>query len=84
MQLRTAQMKFPSMNVGAEVKERNWNSPAKKCQVIYDKCFAGQVGVRRYTRANFMRHYLVSHEICLSCVCAEGTTPFSAAWQRLK
>ena len=28
--------------------------------------------------------WVLTNEICLSCVCAEGTTPFSAAWQRLK
>ncbi len=40
------------------------------------------VRVRRRTRANFMR--VLPNEICLSCVCAEGTTPFSAVAQRLK
>ena len=46
------------------------------------KYLAGQVGVRRRTRANFMK--VLMNEICLSCVCAEGTTPFSAVAQRLK
>ena len=50
--------KFPQ--TGQIAINGNWNSPAKKYQVIYYKCFAGQVGLRRYTRANFMRHYLVS------------------------
>ena len=27
---------------------------------------------------------VLPNEICLSCVCAEGTSPFSAAWQQLK
>ena len=28
--------------------------------------------------------WVLTNEICLSCVCAEGTTPFSAVAQRLK